>query len=87
MYFNIFNKLILQPTSEQIALQMCSNAILNHPGLKPLIEAGVYDPADSIHNCVQDILVIKFYTVRKNKPLRHFQVDKTPIFSASYHEN
>jgi hypothetical protein len=50
----------LQPTSEEIALQMCSNAILNHPGLKPLIESGVYDPTDSIHNCVQDILVIKF---------------------------
>ena len=42
---------------------MCSNAILNHPGLKPLIEAGVFDPAGSIHNCVQDIIVIKFIRI------------------------
>ena len=43
----------------QQVTNFCTNGINENPGLKPIIQAGVFDPTNAIHNCIQDILVCK----------------------------
>ena len=46
----------MKPSNNHV-INICTNGINNNPGLKPIVQAGVYDTTNSIHNCIQDILV------------------------------